>query len=342
VTQPPQGLPPLANTTPVWRRSWVPVAHSAEVPDNVPMQVLVAGDAWVITRMDGTLTAFDDRCPHRFSPLSAGCVTRAEDGSPRLLCAVHGWRFDAIGYCDLAPTEGGGHGWHHRRHHGGHWRRHERGIGARLVPAFGITERYGLVWLAAEQPLTPLPEFPEWTDDPAGVHAHSVRTLASAGQVLDSFLTSAASRAGPVPSWAGTVTTEGWQVTGTFDVAPLGGAASGYRAALAAGPHGTIHVRMDLPQATIGILVSCQPEDHGSTRVFKLITRGHLHGDGAAVGRFVAEENGRLEGTLAAFDQDPPTLVPLDPETGGADHTATGREPLNLAWRRVMSRAVGR
>jgi nitrite reductase/ring-hydroxylating ferredoxin subunit len=350
VTQPPHGLPPLGNTSPVWRRSWVPVAHSAEVPGNAPMHVLVAGDAWVITRMDGTLTAFDDQCPHRLSPLSAGCVTRADDGSPRLVCAAHGWRFDVTGYCDLAPTEGGRHrshgGRHHARSHGGHWRHHERGIGARLVPAFGITERYGLIWLAAEEPLTPLPEFPQWTDDPAGVHAHSVRTLASAGQVLNSFLDTTPSRAGTVfqagtvlqagtVSHAGTVTTEGWQVTGTFDVMPADGTAPGYRAALAAGPHGTIHVRMDLPPATIGILFSCQPEDEGSTRVFTLITSSHLHGDDAAVDRFVREENGNLDDALATLDRSQSALLPLDADPGVA-----GREPLSLAWRRVMGRAV--
>jgi vanillate O-demethylase monooxygenase subunit len=300
------------------------------------MQVLVAGDAWVITRMDGVLTAFDDRCPHRFSPLSAGSVTEAEDGSPRLVCAVHGWRFDVTGYCDLAPTEGGrgrpgghgGHGWHHRRHHGGHWR-HQHGVGARLVPAFGITERYGLVWLAAEEPLTPLPEFPEWTDEPAGVHAHSVRTLAGAGQVLNSFLDTASSR-------SSAVTTDGWRVTGTYDAAPVSGSASGYRAALAAGPHGTIHVHVDLPHGTIGILFSCQPEDQGSTRVFKLITRGHVRGDRAAGDRFAREENRTLEEALADLDRDHSALLPLDADPGVA-----GQEPLNLAWRRVMGKAVG-
>jgi len=336
VTQPPQGLPPLGNTTPVWRRSWVPVAHSSEVPDNAPRQVLVAGDAWVITRMNGVLTAFDDRCPHRFSPLSAGSVTPAEDGSPRLVCAVHGWRFDVTGYCDLAPTERGGHGghgWHHRRHQG-HWRHHQHGVGARLIPAFGITERYGLIWLAADEPLTPLPELPEWTDEPAGVHAHSVRTLASAGQVLNTFL-------GAAPSRAGAVTTDGWRVTGTFQSESPGDAASGYRTALDAGPHGTIHVRTELPQAAIGILLSCQPEEQGSTRVFKLITRGHLGGDGAAVDRFDREENGTLEEALAALDTSRSALLPLDADHSAADHNAPDREPLNLAWRRVMGKAMG-
>ena len=127
--RPPGRLPPLENTAPVWNRAWIAVAHAAEIPDNTPAQVLVAGEPWVVARMDGVLAAFEDRCPHRFSPLSAGAVTRAEDGSPRLTCAVHGWRFDATGQCDLMPGDGrpgrlgdarlghhghGHHGWHGR------------------------------------------------------------------------------------------------------------------------------------------------------------------------------------------------------------------------------------
>ena len=33
---------------------------------------------------------------------------------------------------------------------------------ADLTPAWGVTEAYGFVWLAPEEPLAPLPEFPEW------------------------------------------------------------------------------------------------------------------------------------------------------------------------------------
>ena len=150
------------------------------VPDNTPVQVLVAGDAWVLTRMDGVLTAFDDHCPHWQSPLSAGSVTRADDGSPRLSCAFHGWRFDAMGQCDLMPgLDRGGHA-HRGGHRGGHrhqdWQgkhgsrggytdRGRRGPGTRLLAAYGVAERYGLVWLAADEPLAPLPEFPEWEDE---------------------------------------------------------------------------------------------------------------------------------------------------------------------------------
>jgi phenylpropionate dioxygenase-like ring-hydroxylating dioxygenase large terminal subunit len=350
VPQPSRGLPPLANTTPVWRRSWIAIAHAEEVPDNTPVQVLAGGDAWVVTRMDGTLTAFDDCCPHRQAPLSAGAVTRAGDGSPRLTCAVHGWRFDAAGQCDLMPgiddaTAGrhghrGGHGAGHR-HHGWHARHGgragqgdlgSRDLPAMLRPAYGITERYGLVWLAADEPLAPLPPFPEWDDDTvARATCQSLTIRASAGQVIEGFLDAQGDE----------VTTDGWQVTGVSraasqagDTVPAQDTVPARRATKTAGPNATAHLRLELPRATIGILVTCQPEDWGTTRVYKLITHSGLAGDAAAMEKFTRDENQILAGNLAALDRFASPLLPLDPPAGGE----AGR--LNIAWRRLMARAI--
>jgi nitrite reductase/ring-hydroxylating ferredoxin subunit len=324
-------IPPLANTSPVWNRAWIAVAHSDEVADNAPVQVLVAGEAWVVTRMDGVLTAFEDRCPHRQSPLSAGSVTRAGDGSPRLTCAVHGWRFDAGGQCDLMPGPGGhAHGGH--RHHGwpgrlgGHdWAR-ERGKPGRrpedvtLRPAYGVAERYGLVWLAVEEPITAVPRFPEWAEE--GMDRATCRTAvtrAGAGQVIDGYLGNGFQDTG-----AGEVTTDGWQVTGTFE-----------RGVKTAGPHATAHLRLELPRATIGILITCQPEDWGTTRVYKLITRSDLGGDAALLGEFTRDEDRDLAESLALMEGCGAGLLPLDPDAaaGTAGH-------LNIAWRRLMARAI--
>ena len=48
---------------------------------------------------DGTLTALEDRCPHRFVPLSMG--TREGDS---LRCGYHGLRFGPDGECDDKPA----------------------------------------------------------------------------------------------------------------------------------------------------------------------------------------------------------------------------------------------
>jgi nitrite reductase/ring-hydroxylating ferredoxin subunit len=342
VPQPPGRLPPLGNTTPVWNSAWIAVAHAAEIPDNTPVQVLVAGEAWVVTRIDGVLTAFEDRCPHRHSPLSAGSVTRAEDGSPRLTCAVHGWRFDATGQCDLMPGDGRGHGHHGLGHRGWHGRHDKQGRGDKeerlpesvmLRPAYGITERYGLVWLAVDEPLAPLPEFPEWADDAMDrTHCRPVRVQASAGQVIDSFLDT-----------AGVVTADDWRVTAVIETPyKVSGQEPGrYRSVMTAGPGATVHQRLELPQATIGILITAQPEDLGTTRVFKLVTRDDLGGDLALVEKFAAAEDQVLAESLALREGYASVLLPLDEEAAGLGpvNESPGSQ-LNLAWRRLMARAL--
>lgn len=50
---------------------------------------------------DGSVQAWDDRCPHRGALLSAG---RVRDG--QLVCGKHGWRFDVYGR-RIAPREAG-------------------------------------------------------------------------------------------------------------------------------------------------------------------------------------------------------------------------------------------
>jgi phenylpropionate dioxygenase-like ring-hydroxylating dioxygenase large terminal subunit len=94
---PEQHVPALANTSPVWRRAWHPVAHAEDTAGDAPTQVLVGGDA--------------------------------------------------DGRCDLIPSLG---------------RDGNISKRARLRPAYGVTEAYGLVWVAPDEPLAPLPEFPEW------------------------------------------------------------------------------------------------------------------------------------------------------------------------------------
>lgn len=64
----------LTNTTAALRRAWHVVATSEEVGD-APVGIRVLDEPWVLVRLDGTVRAFVDRCPHRLAPLSAGCVT---------------------------------------------------------------------------------------------------------------------------------------------------------------------------------------------------------------------------------------------------------------------------
>jgi phenylpropionate dioxygenase-like ring-hydroxylating dioxygenase large terminal subunit len=328
---------PLGNASPVWQRAWHPVAHAEELADGGPAQVWVAGEAWVVARLDGQLAAFADQCPHRLAPLSAGrLTTSAADGSARLACAYHGWQYDAAGQCDLIPALG---------------RQGNISKRARLRAAFGVTEAYGLIWLAPQEPLSSLPAFPEW-DEPGTTRARSrtVRTRASAGQLVDNFLDAAHfpfvhaasfGVAGDGPLAAGDVVSStdgrGRLVTGVFDTPYRdGGTVVTHRVIKTAGVSGSAHVRLELPGVTIGILLACQPEDAAATRVFKIVTRSDLGGDAAALDAFVKEEDQILAEDLAILERYRSGLLPLDPRA--EVHSRADR--LSVAWRRLMAAAA--
>jgi len=69
----------------------------------------------------------------------------------QLECAYHGWRFDRNGHCALIPAVGPD-----GRIPGS----------ARADAAWGVTERYGLIWIAPQEPVVPLIDLPDW-DDPS-------------------------------------------------------------------------------------------------------------------------------------------------------------------------------
>ena len=323
---------PLGNTSPLWRRAWHPVAAVEELSGGGPVQVLVAGQPWAVARLDGTLVAFADACPHRLAPLSAGRVAAAGDGTGRLACGYHGWEFDAAGRCTLIPSLG----------------RDREPISkrARLRPAFGVTAAYGLIWLAPDEPLSPLPAFPEW--DAAGMtgaRSRTVRTRASAGHLVDNFLDAAHfpfvhaasfGVAGDGPLAAGDVTTAGWLVTGVFDTPYRdGGVVVSHRVIKTAGVSPCAHVRLELPGVTIGVLLACQPEGADCTRVFKLVARSDIGGDAGRLAAFVEEEDQILAEDLAILGRYPSGLLPLD--LAAEVHTRADR--LSIAWRRLMASA---
>ena len=119
----------LDNTAACLAAAWHPVAAADEVGDQ-PVGVLLLDRAWVLVRLGGEVRAFEDRCPHRLAPLSAGSVAGG-----RLVCRYHGWAFDDGGACTLIPANGDGGPVPSR---------------ACLARPAGVVERYGLVWLAPD------------------------------------------------------------------------------------------------------------------------------------------------------------------------------------------------
>lgn len=157
------------NEHPALRSCWHPVATSAELRSGGPLAVELLGEHWCLVRLGDQLTAFPDACPHRSSPLSAGEVI-----GDTLQCAYHGFRFSADGTCVDIPAMSS-----------------DLPIPARAhcKPAAQVAESLGLIWLALDEPIAPLPQVPEHVD-PAFVNCPLSPSVwqASAAQMADNFL----------------------------------------------------------------------------------------------------------------------------------------------------------
>lgn len=153
----------LDNCSPALRACWHPVALAEEF-NTAPRAVRLLGQAWVIARLDEEFVAFEDKCPHRGAPLSAGSIC---DRS--LQCAYHGWRYDRTGRCIEIPAIGS-----------------EGTIPPRAAVTTGhVVEHGGLVWLAPADPITPLPPVPPSETPPAYIVTD---WAATAGHMMDNFL----------------------------------------------------------------------------------------------------------------------------------------------------------
>jgi vanillate O-demethylase monooxygenase subunit len=151
------------------RQFWHPVAAVAELDGDGPHAIRLLGDDYALAKLAGEWALLPARCPHRFAPLTAGTIV--ED---RLQCAYHGWCFDRSGTCVDIPALGA-----------------DASIppAAHVAAAAQVTERYGFIWVVLDEPLTPIPEVPEWEDDRFGLAVLPTQIWnASAAQMADNFL----------------------------------------------------------------------------------------------------------------------------------------------------------
>jgi phenylpropionate dioxygenase-like ring-hydroxylating dioxygenase large terminal subunit len=133
----------LVTQQPVLRRFWYALMPIHELEAG-PRPFTLLGEKLVLWRRpDGQPAALRDRCCHRTAQLSKGFV----DEAGRIVCGYHGWTYDCTGSCVRIPQN-------------------PEGVipaGAR-VESFRCTARYGYVWVALEEPLAPIPDFPEEGD----------------------------------------------------------------------------------------------------------------------------------------------------------------------------------
>lgn len=82
------------------RNAWYVAAWADELAEGKAIGRIILGDPVVVYRKaDGGLVALEDRCPHRFAPLSLGKVVHGD----RLQCLYHGLEFGPDGVCAHNP-----------------------------------------------------------------------------------------------------------------------------------------------------------------------------------------------------------------------------------------------
>ncbi len=121
---------------------WHPVAYSDDVSDD-PVAVVLLDEELVLYRTSAGVSAARDLCMHRGTPLSIGRL----DGD-EIVCAYHGYRYDAGGRCTCVPAHPG------------------RSIPGKLqLKNYHCKERYGLIWVCLRpEPRGEISPFPECAD----------------------------------------------------------------------------------------------------------------------------------------------------------------------------------
>ncbi len=157
----------LTNVSPGLVNAWHPVMFLKDL-GTVSIRVELLGDPWVITRLNGKITAFLDKCPHRNARLSDGRIV-----NDSLECPYHGWQFNDEGKCGFIPALGEGA---------------TVPPTARLSPV-KVQVKYDMIWLGIGNPVCDILEIPEWSDPTlAHVWMPPIDLHASAAQFMDNFL----------------------------------------------------------------------------------------------------------------------------------------------------------
>jgi vanillate O-demethylase monooxygenase subunit len=159
----------LRNDEPALRRAWHPLCRSDEVTSTPSSHRLLATSYVAYRDSNGAVRVFEDRCPHRLAPLSLG---RCE--ADHLRCGYHGWRFNSVGACVEIPALGESATIPSR---------------AQLVAPAQICESHTMVFIAPEEPLTPVPVLSvSEADGFLRGDLPAMTTRGSAGLLADNFL----------------------------------------------------------------------------------------------------------------------------------------------------------
>lgn len=139
-------------------QAWYAAATSQEITGDGTLSRRILGTSVVLYRDgEGNPVALQDRCPHRFAPLSMG---KREDDA--LVCPYHGLKFNKHGACIHNP--------------------HGKGVvtNAIAVRSFPVVEKHGFIWIwMAEEAADykALPDYPKLDIGPNSGIAHTYMKL---------------------------------------------------------------------------------------------------------------------------------------------------------------------
>ena len=133
----------LVTRQPLLRKFWYPVVPLSML-ENGPVPFTLLGTRIAIWRGEnGEVSAVRDRCCHRTAALSLGFLS-----GNNIACGYHGWEYDGSGKCVKIPQQD----------------RPEDVPDHVRVDAYRVAVRYDYVWVALDEPLTGIPDFPEAED----------------------------------------------------------------------------------------------------------------------------------------------------------------------------------
>ena len=123
---------------------WHPVGYSHEIKEDKPFGVILLDEPVVIWRTsDGNPHAMRDLCIHRGTALSLGWIE-----NDCLVCPYHAWQYDRKGSCVLIPQA------------------QEIEIPKKAsTPKYHCQEKFGIIWVALEDPKFDLPIIPEFVNN---------------------------------------------------------------------------------------------------------------------------------------------------------------------------------
>jgi vanillate O-demethylase monooxygenase subunit len=214
--------------------------------------------------------------------------------------------------------------------------------------------------MASEPPLVPFVPFEEWDDPAFECRIDSPKRItAGATQAIDNFCDTshfvsvhAGTFGGDFAALAhpATVTRDGWTVTGTYeapfkvqdDPRVIAGELPEIQPSTQTKtywPAAAMLLRMHFPvtESTFTVLIACQPEDEGSTRIYRWFARNDIVGDEVRWASCLDVEQAIMAEDIATLNGYHRHGVPADPKR----EVNVAADKLSVGYRRILAELVG-